>query len=433
MRQRLFAFLAGVMIVLLMAPSASSAQAKPPHCTSDRWPTEEYALALSGGGYRAMLFHLGSLKRLNELGLLPCARSVSSVSGGSIIAGLLAIRWKQLQFDEGTGIATNFDKLISEPILNFSNTTVIDQTWSSVLRAYRKGPEILKGAYRQLVGSGNLAALPVKPSFHFNAVNYGTRAIWTFARERMGDDILGYIENPNVDIATAIAGSSAFPPFLSPLKIEPGDVSWVDGLQTRSYADKIANARKQILLTDGGVIDNLGLTSIENKTVVFASDAGMPPVLFSAPVSWLDQVEHVVDIAQQHLRRNQVNELLEEFKRRFPNGIYWTIKQLPTHKPDVLTPEKYLNTEREKLSADLLTLATFPTQLSKVEPCIAKRLVNMGYLSADFALPYSNALWSSKYEGRYWAYQPDGLMMWKLSSTLPFPSVGLGSNTGGKC
>ena len=48
-------------------------------------------LCLSGGGYRALLFHLGALRRLNELGLLAKLKTISAVSGGSIIAAHLAI------------------------------------------------------------------------------------------------------------------------------------------------------------------------------------------------------------------------------------------------------------------------------------------------------------------------------------------------------
>ena len=47
-------------------------------------------LCLSGGGYRAALFHLGALRRLDELGVLGQVRTVSAVSGGAIIANLLA-------------------------------------------------------------------------------------------------------------------------------------------------------------------------------------------------------------------------------------------------------------------------------------------------------------------------------------------------------
>ncbi len=47
-------------------------------------------LCLSGGGYRAALFHLGALRRLDELGVLGQVRTISAVSGGAIIANLLA-------------------------------------------------------------------------------------------------------------------------------------------------------------------------------------------------------------------------------------------------------------------------------------------------------------------------------------------------------
>lgn len=49
-------------------------------------------LRLAGGGYRAALFHLGALTRLNELGLLSQVDTVGAVGGGSILAALLAAR-----------------------------------------------------------------------------------------------------------------------------------------------------------------------------------------------------------------------------------------------------------------------------------------------------------------------------------------------------
>ena len=51
---------------------------------------DEVALCLSGGGYRAMLYHVGALWRVNELGMLPKLARISSVSGGSITAGCWA-------------------------------------------------------------------------------------------------------------------------------------------------------------------------------------------------------------------------------------------------------------------------------------------------------------------------------------------------------
>src|SRR5919109_2564161 len=65
----------------------------------DRAPEAGTALCLSGGGYRAMLFHLGTLWRLYEIARLRDIRRISSVSGGSITAGILALAWRKLSFD----------------------------------------------------------------------------------------------------------------------------------------------------------------------------------------------------------------------------------------------------------------------------------------------------------------------------------------------
>jgi NTE family protein len=64
-------------------------------------PYPGIALCLSGGGYRAMLFHLGAIWRLNEVAYLSKLSRISSVSGGSITAGLLGYRWSRLEFVNG--------------------------------------------------------------------------------------------------------------------------------------------------------------------------------------------------------------------------------------------------------------------------------------------------------------------------------------------
>src|SRR5262249_28215587 len=80
----------------------------------DEGTEPQTGLAMSGGGFRATLFHLGALVRLNEFGFLPKLDRISSVSGGSITNGLLAVRWHQLKFDAATGVAANFGPLIVE-------------------------------------------------------------------------------------------------------------------------------------------------------------------------------------------------------------------------------------------------------------------------------------------------------------------------------
>src|ERR1041385_2676291 len=93
--------------------------------TDDRLahPAPGIALCLSGGGYRAMLFHLGALWRLNDAGLLRGLVRVSSVSGGSITAGVLGLNWKQLQFDENN-VATNLEAIVINPIRQLADDTI---------------------------------------------------------------------------------------------------------------------------------------------------------------------------------------------------------------------------------------------------------------------------------------------------------------------
>ncbi|MCP3958824.1 MAG: hypothetical protein GY719_13305 [bacterium] len=80
-------------------------------------------LALSGGGYRASLFHLGALWRLNELGWLRKLDYITSVSGGSIVAAFLGTRWSQLNFGKD-GVAGNFGDAFLEPMREMFATTI---------------------------------------------------------------------------------------------------------------------------------------------------------------------------------------------------------------------------------------------------------------------------------------------------------------------
>src|SRR5579864_1048345 len=86
------------------------------------WPG--IALCLSGGGYRAMLFHVGALWRLNEAGQLPRLDRISSVSGGSITAGVLAQNWARLDFDPATKAARQFQTLLVDPVRRLAGKTI---------------------------------------------------------------------------------------------------------------------------------------------------------------------------------------------------------------------------------------------------------------------------------------------------------------------
>src|SRR5262245_5070594 len=55
--------------------------------------TGNIALVLSGGGFRATLFHLGVVRYLAEAGHLKRVTHICSVSGGSVLAAHVAVNW----------------------------------------------------------------------------------------------------------------------------------------------------------------------------------------------------------------------------------------------------------------------------------------------------------------------------------------------------
>ena len=80
------------------------------------------ALALSGGGFRATLFHCGGLMRLNELGLLSQLGRVASVSGGSIAAAKLAVEWNRMT-RQGNRFS-DLDSRVIRPLRKFCSQTI---------------------------------------------------------------------------------------------------------------------------------------------------------------------------------------------------------------------------------------------------------------------------------------------------------------------
>src|SRR5246127_2904665 len=75
-------------------------------------------LALSGGGFRATLYHLGVVRFLRDAGILPRVTHITSVSGGSVIADPLVLNW-----DRYNGSANDFNAAASE-LLDFVSLDV---------------------------------------------------------------------------------------------------------------------------------------------------------------------------------------------------------------------------------------------------------------------------------------------------------------------
>src|SRR4029077_8638080 len=112
-----------------------------------------------------MIFHVGAIWRLNELGYLAKLDRVSSVSGGSITAGVLGLNWHMLQFD-ANGVATNLDEEFVKPLRKLASKTI---DLGAVIRGILLPGSIsdrIAGSYRKHVfGGGPPQNLPPRPAF----------------------------------------------------------------------------------------------------------------------------------------------------------------------------------------------------------------------------------------------------------------------------
>src|SRR6476646_7733198 len=76
-------------------------------------PTGAYAmkigLALSGGGFRATIYHVGLVRFLRDAGILPHVNHITAVSGGSIFAAHLCLNWNRYN-----GSPSEFDAAAAE-------------------------------------------------------------------------------------------------------------------------------------------------------------------------------------------------------------------------------------------------------------------------------------------------------------------------------
>ena len=174
-------------------------------------PEPGIALCLSGGGYRAMLFHAGAIWRLSELGFLPKLNRVSSVSGGSIIAGLLGLRWSRLGFD-ANGVARNLVAEVIDPIRALASKTIDEGAILGGLLMPGSISDRVTEAYRKhLFGDATLQDLPPDPPrFVINATNVQTGALFRFSRPFIADFRLGMIRNPTLDLAVAVTSGEPF-------------------------------------------------------------------------------------------------------------------------------------------------------------------------------------------------------------------------------
>jgi NTE family protein len=371
------------------SPSAHAPDEKPVGGPRGEWfgPRSGTGLALSGGGFRAALFGLGSLWRLNELGWLRSLRRITSVSGGSLAAGVLAARWSELTFDE-VGCATNFEKLVAGRLREFCLRTLDWKAIVSGLIPFVSAAGVARSAYdRHLVQLANghtarLADLPAPgagPDFVFFATCFQTGSSFRFSRDGLYDWKLGRCAHTHSTLGTALAASAAFPPFLSPLHLSTAPTQWID----RPLVKGLANADRiceRLRLGDGGIYDNMGTEALwKSMDRVMVSDAGAPFAFVPRPwINWGSQLGRVRDILIEQTRALRKRMLVRDLQAKRYTGAYWGIH---TRIGDY--------TGTPALCADCATtqeLARISTRLRALDACTQERLINWGYALADAAI-----------------------------------------------
>jgi len=303
-------------------------------------------LALSGGGFRASLFHLGVIRRLEELGIMEDVSVVSAVSGGSIIAAFyLSEVEKQLREDRLLGRASNrvemFEKIAKKFLLavdhNLRTRALIYTPWfhpilfvkTLVSQVFRQGAraELIQAEYDKFFFfRDTMDQLPVektektqeKPGqscmdpgepFYGPRLLLNTTSLLTGQRRPFSRDTSSGIKDlktsdKNVLPLSRVVGASSGVPVLFPPTAILGD-----------------------LLVDGGISDNQGIEGLlesENEcNVILVSDAsGQMQAKHSLPSSETAVYRRVNEIFQFQIRNKLLDRLLswgqdEKIHRRF--------------------------------------------------------------------------------------------------------------------
>ena len=348
---------------------------------SARNPEPGVALCLSGGGYRAMLFHLGALWRLNEWGYLPKLARVSSVSGGSITAAVLGFKWAKLAFD-GNGVGRAFDAEVGQPIRALAGRTIDEGSVISGIVLPGSIADKVTDAYRKhLFGNATLQVLPPdQPRFVINATNVQSGALWRFSRPYMADYRVGVVRNPKIELAVAVAASSAFPPILSPLRMELEPALYDPPSGKPSEDLHREPFLTDVVLTDGGVYDNLGLeTAWKNYQTILVSDGGGKMQAEAEPKGdWARHALRINEVIDNQVRSLRKRQVMASFRARTRSGTYWGVRS------DIA---EYQVADALPCPTDkTLALANVKTRLKRLESVDQERLINWGYAICDAAM-----------------------------------------------
>ena len=325
----------------------------------------EISLALSGGGVRAMAFHMGVLRFLGERGWLDRVARISTVSGGSLVTGLIytlnGSRWpaSAAEFD---AVHAKVRSVMCSTDLRWAAARHL--VWPTNWRFFLSRANLIERALRKSWGiREHLDDLPRFPVWSINGTAAEDGKRFRFKPDGMGDYDLGYAKG-RVRLSTALAVSAAFPGGIGPLTLKTAHYSWLKRPWNAPASEEkaVQPKFKKLHLYDGGVYDNLGLESLFDASrsmsragndVIIVSDAGAP-LRHGFSIWALNpfRFKRITDIMSEQIRLLRVRPLLEHL-RRVQAGAYLQMDEL-------LVPLSG--------NPDAELTCGFPTDLCKLEP-----------------------------------------------------------------
>jgi NTE family protein len=328
---------------------------------------------LSGGGYRAMLFHAGAIFRMNELGLLRKLERVSSVSGGSMAAAALAVAYPKFQYDAQDRV-TNLTATFLAPILDQASESIDVGSAFAGLNPFTSAAATAAKSYDTNLTKGMLLAdLPTKPLFVFNATSLMSGATMRFRPDYVADYHIGQLTGIRTLLADVVSASAAFPPFLSPATV---DIS--TGTVAPATMGPLARApfTKRAVLTDGGVYDNMGTETVWKRCrTILLSNAGKPFGFEESPAeNWLQQSLRVLDIAMDQAEGLRERILVHAYEIGARRGAMWGLTtglNVAADRPPMLTPDEFAAAQN------------IPTRLTRFSKSDQALLLKAGYAHAS--------------------------------------------------
>lgn len=287
-------------------------------------------LALSGGGYRAAAYHIGTLRALHKLGILDKVDVISSVSGGSITS-VYYVQNKEKGYE---GFEKEFISKLKEGVLCWAiieflvilalcfTLLILCGCWAILIIVslffawYYVFPIscFIKKAYDKVFFNGiSLDKMPRVPILTINATDLSTGNQFTFSQDRMTcypyKDELTF-NTVGFPVAKAVMASSCIPQIFSPIKLSK---KYVEG-----------KSKTEPLLVDGGLYDNQGAHKFDSSDSFFAVDYAIVSDAGNTTISskWcLNPIMTLLTTSNILMRRiknfqRQHNSYISEYKKK---------------------------------------------------------------------------------------------------------------------